>query len=107
MKTDKTKVFFRYEKEEIEVNGEKKLVTKLGGKIEAVAISLEDKTEIARREVKLRHGDQPDKILGRKYAFKKLMDFTLDAKLLPGKEVENLWKGFSTMCTQPYERLAY
>ena len=107
MKTNNTKVFFRYEKEEVQTPEGVKLVTKPEGKIEAVAIRLEDGAELARREVKPRHGDLPEKALGRKYAFKKLMDFVLERRIIPGKEVEVLWKEFGTTCKQPSVKLAY
>lgn len=100
MKTQTTKVFFRYEKDQ---QGKKVE----NGKIEAVAINLQTEEEIARREVQLRHGDKPDKMLGRKYAFKKLMNHTLENNLLSGKEVENLWKEFTSTCKQPAKKLAY
>lgn len=58
MKTDQTKVFFRYEE----------------GTITAVAKNVQTNEEVATREVKLRHGDVPNKVVGRKYAFKKLME---------------------------------
>lgn len=92
MKTDQTKVFFRYSED---------------GTITAVAKNVKTNEEIATREVKLRHGDIPNKIVGRKYAFKKLMDHSLTNNLLPGKEVENLWKLFGSTCKQPQQKLAY
>ena len=63
--------------------------------------------EIASREVKLRHGDSPNKLIGRKYAFKKLMNHAMQNNLLPGKEVEALWKEFGSKCKQPNIKLAY
>lgn len=92
MKTDQTKVFFRYDE---------------NGTITAVAKNVQTNEEIATREVKLRHGDSPNKIVGRKYAFKKLMDHSLSNNLLQGKEVENLWKLFGSTCKQPQQKLAY
>jgi hypothetical protein len=92
MKTDQTKVFFRYDE---------------NGTITAFARSLATNENIVSREVKLRHGDIPNKIIGRKYAFKKLMDHSLSNNLLPGKEVENLWKLFGSTCKQPNQKLAY
>lgn len=92
MKTDQTKVFFRYEE---------------NGTITAVAKNVQTNEEVATREVKLRHGDAPNKIVGRKYAFKKLMDHSLTNNLLPGKEIENLWKLFGSTCKQPQQKLAY
>lgn len=100
MKTENTKVFFRYERDQ---EGQKVQ----DGKIEVVAVNLENGNEIARREVQLRHGDKPNKELGRKYAFKKLMSHALNNNLLPGKEVENLWKQFGSTCKQPERKLAY
>jgi len=92
MKTDQTKVFFRYDE---------------NGTITAVAKNVQTNEEVATREVKLRHGDSPNKIVGRKYAFKKLMDHSLTNNLLPGKEVETLWKLFGSTCKQPQQKLAY
>jgi hypothetical protein len=92
MKTDLTKVFFRYEE---------------NGTITAVAKNVQTNEEVATREVKLRHGDVPNKVVGRKYAFKKLMDYSLEKQFLPGKEVENLWKLFGCTCKQPQQKLAY
>ena len=92
MKTDLTKVFFKYEG---------------NGTIVAVAKDLILNQEIATREVKLRHGDYPNKIVGRKYAFKKLMDYVHQQTLLPGKEIEALWKQFGSTCKQPNHKLAY
>ena len=92
MKTDQTKVFFRYYE---------------NGTITAVAKNIQTNEEIVTREVKLRHGDIPNKVVGRKYAFKKLMDHSLTNNLLPGKEVENLWKLFGSTCKQPQQKLAY
>lgn len=107
MKTDQTKVFFRYEKEEIQTPEGPKLVNKPNSSITAVAKNIQTGEEIASREVKLRHGDSPDKVVGRKYVFKKLMDHSLSNNLLPGKEVENLWKLFGSTCKQPQQKLAY
>lgn len=99
MKTTETKVFFRYE---TDAQGHKVP----NGKIEAIAVNNEG-VEIARREVQLRHGDKPNKQLGRKYVFKKLMTHALNNNLLPGKEVEALWKQFGATCKQPEKKLAY
>lgn len=93
MKTDSTKVYFHYSEN--------------NSKIEAVVKVLTTNEEIARREVRLRHGDKPDKILGRTYAFKKVMNYVREKKLLPGKEVENLWRSFGSTCKQPNVKLAY
>lgn len=92
MKTDQTKVFFKYDE---------------NGTITAVAKNVQTNEEVATREVKLRHGDTPNKVIGRKYAFKKLMDYSLFNNLLPGKEIENLWKLFGSTCKQPHQKLAY
>ena len=92
MKTNQTKVFFRYSE---------------NGTITAVARNVQTNEDIVAREVKLRHGDTPDKIVGRRYAFKKLMDYSLEKQFLPGKEIENLWKLFSSTCKQPNHKLAY
>lgn len=99
MKTEETKVFFRYE-----TNAQGHKVP--NGKIEAIAVNNEG-VEIARREVQLRHGDKPNKQLGRKYAFKKLMTHSLENNLISSKEVESLWKEFSKTCKQPIQKLAY
>ena len=92
MKTDQTKVFFKYEE---------------NGTIVAVAKDLTTNEEVATREVKLRHGDVPNKIIGRKYAFKKLMDYSLANNLLPKPEIGELWKLFGSTCKQPQQKLAY
>ena len=100
MKTSSTKVFFRYEK-----NQDGKKVE--NGKIEAIATDLETGQEIARREVILRHGDKPNKQLGRKYAFKKLMNHVMEGNLIPRSQVGELWKQFGSTCKQPNNKLAY
>ena len=92
MKTDQTKVFFRYEE---------------NGTIVAVAKNVQTNEEVATREVKLRHGDVPNKIVGRKYTFKKLMDYSLTNNLLPKTEIGQLWKLFGSNCKQPNHKLAY
>lgn len=92
MKTDQTKVFFKYEE---------------NGIIVAVAKDLTTNEEIATREVKLRHGDNNNKIVGRKYAFKKLMDYVHNLKLIADSEVEALWKQFGSNCKQPNQKLVY
>lgn len=115
MKTDNTKVFFRYEKEQatdengnlLFKDGQPVMKTKQGGAIEAVAIKLDDSKEIARRTVKLRGDDTPDKVVGRTYAFRKLATHILENELLPGKEVEALYKEFGKTCKQPGVKLAY
>jgi len=100
MKSNNVKVFFKYEKDENKHR-------KVDGVIEAIAVNTETKEEIARRMVTPRHGDKPDKVLGRKYAFKKLMDFSLQNHLIENKTVEGLWKSFGQMCKQPSVKLAY
>ena len=92
MKVGNVKVFFRYEE---------------NGTTRAIAKNVETEQEIASREVKLRHGDSPNKLIGRKYAFKKLMNHAMQNNLLPGKEVEALWKEFGSKCKQPNIKLAY
>lgn len=92
MRTNLTKVFFRYEE---------------NGTIKAVAKNLTTNEEIATREVKLRHGDVNNKLVGRKYAFNKLMSYVHDNTLIPNVEVENLWKQFGSTCKQPSNKLAY
>ena len=92
MKTDLTKVFFRYEE---------------NGTITAVAKNIQTNEEVATREVKLRHGDTPINVIGRKYAFKKLMDHSLVNNLLPKPEIGELWKLFGSTCKQPQQKLAY
>lgn len=91
MQTEKNKVFFKYSED----------------KTEAIAINLETKEEVARREVKLRHGDKPNKIVARKYVFKKLMDHIRKEHLLANTEVGFLWKQFGSTCKQPSEKLVY
>ncbi len=93
MKTETTKVFFRYPE------GEAKII--------AVAKNVATDQEIATREVVLRHGDKPDKRIGRKYAFKKLMNHVMNEQLLPKPEVGELWKQFGSQCKQPKVKLAY
>ena len=107
MKTNQTKVFFKYEKEEIQTPEGLKLVNKPNGSITAVAKNIQTGEEITTREVKLRHGDKPNKIVGRKYAFKKLMDHSLANNLLPKPEIGALWKQFGSTCKQPSEKLIY
>lgn len=92
MNTETTKVFFKYEE---------------NGTTKAIAKNSLTGEEIASREVKLRHGDSPNKLIGRKYAFKKLMNHAMQNNLLPCKEVEALWKEFSSKCKQPNVKLAY
>ena len=92
MKVGNVKVFFRYEE---------------NGTTRAIAKNVETEQEIASREVKLRHGDKPCKIIGRKYVFKKLMTHALNNNLLPGNQVEAFWKQFSSTCKQPKTKLAY
>ena len=92
MKTDQTKVFFRYDE---------------NGTITAIAKNVQTNEEVATREVKLRHGDIPNKVVGRKYAFKKLMDCSLTNNLLPKPEIGALWKLFGSTCKQPQQKLTY
>jgi len=107
MKTDQTKVFFRYEKEEIQTEKGSKLVNKPNGSITAVVRNVQTNEEVATREVKLRHGDISNKIVGRKYAFKKLMDYSLVNNLLSKPEIGELWKLFGSTCKQPTHKLVY
>lgn len=90
MKTNNSKVFFRYNEDQ---------------SITAKVVNLKTNQEIADRTVSLRHGDRPNKIVGRKYAFKKLMSHVLQNHLLPGPEVEALWKTFGSTCKQPNFKL--
>ena len=92
MKTENIKVFFRYTED---------------GKIECIAKSLATSEEIAKREVMLRHGDKANKVVGRKYAFKKLMDHVMNNNLIPKPEVGKLWKEFGSTCKQPNFKLSY
>ena len=92
MKTESTKVFFKYSE---------------NGTITAVAKNVQTNEEIVTREVKLRHGDVPNKVVGRKYAFKKLMDYSLANNLLPKPEIGLLWKLFGSTCKQPQQKLDY
>ena len=92
MKTESTKVFFKYSE---------------NGTIIAIAKNVQTNEEIVTREVKLRHGDVPNKVVGRKYAFKKLMDYSLVNNLLPKPEIGALWKLFGSTCKQPQQKLTY
>ena len=109
MKVGNVKVFFRYEKTTVQDNTTgRTLEVKLpNGKIEAIAVNTDNGEEIARREVKLRHGDKPSKELGRKYAFKKLMDHAMNNNILPKSQVGELWVQFGANCKQPSNKLAY
>lgn len=107
MKSQNTKVFFRYETEEVVVDGQPKIVKKENGKTEAIMINSQTGEEIARREVTPRHGDKPNKVVGRKYVFKKLMTKALNENLIPKQEVGELWKSFGATCKQPSQKLAY
>jgi len=92
MKVGNVKVFFRYEE---------------NGTTRAIAKNVETEEEIASREVKLRHGDKPNKELGRKYVFKKLMDHAMNNNILPKSQVGELWVQFGANCKQPSNKLAY
>jgi hypothetical protein len=63
MKTSLTRVFFKYEE---------------SGEIKAIMKNAENDEPIAERMVKPRHGDKPNKVIGRAYAFKKLMTHSLE-----------------------------
>lgn len=109
MKVGNVKVFFKYEKQEVQdtIKGGTKLVRKEDGVIEAIAVNTENRQELARRRVLPRHGDIPNKELGRKYAFKKLMDHAMSNNILPKPTVGELWKQFGSQCKQPNVKLAY
>lgn len=92
MKVGNVKVFFRYEE---------------NGTTVAIAKNVETNEELASREVRLRHGDKPEKIVGRKYAFKKLMNHVMDNNIFPKPLVGELWKQFGSQCRQPNVKLAY
>ena len=92
MKVDNVKVFFKYEE---------------NGTTVAIAKNVETNEELASREVRLRHGDKPEKIVGRKYAFKKLMNHVMDNNIFPKPLVGELWKQFGSQCRQPNVKLAY
>lgn len=92
MKADNVKVFFKYEE---------------NGTTVAIAKNVETNEELAKREVRLRHGDKPEKIVGRKYAFKKLMNHVMDNNILPKPVVGEFWKQFGSQCKQPKQKLAY
>lgn len=92
MKVDNVKVFFKYEE---------------NGTTVAIAKNVETNEELASREVRLRHGDKPEKIVGRKYAFKKLMNHVMDNNIFPKPLVGELWKQFGSQCKQPNIKLAY
>ena len=92
MKAENVKVFFKYEK---------------NGTTVAIAKNVETNEELASREVRLRHGDKPEKIVGRKYAFKKLMNHVMNNNIFPKPIVGELWKQFGSQCKQPKVKLAY
>ena len=92
MNAGNVKVFFKYEE---------------NGTTVAIAKNVETNEEIASREVRLRHGDKPEKIVGRKYAFKKLMNHVMDNNIFPKPLVGELWKQFGSQCRQPNIKLAY
>jgi hypothetical protein len=92
MKVDNVKVFFKYEE---------------NGTTVAIAKNVETNEELASREVRLRHGDKPEKIVGRKYAFKKLMTHVMNNNIFPKPIVGELWKQFGSQCKQPKQKLAY
>ena len=92
MKVENVKVFFKYEE---------------NGTTVAIAKNVETNEELASREVRLRHGDKPEKIVGRKYAFKKLMNHVMDNNIFPKHLVGELWKQFGSQCRQPKQKLAY
>lgn len=92
MNAGNVKVFFKYEE---------------NGTTVAIAKNVETNEEIASREVRLRHGDKPEKIVGRKYAFKKLMNHVMDNNIFPKPLVGELWKQFGSQCKQPNIKLAY
>lgn len=92
MKTDQTKVFFKYDE---------------NGTITAVAKNVQTNEEVATREVKLRHGDKADKKVGRAYAFKKLITYMRSENSISSKERKELWKQFMETCKQPQQKLAY
>ena len=92
MKVDNVKVFFKYEE---------------NGTTVAIAKNVETNEELASREVRLRHGDKPEKIIGRKYAFKKLMTHVMNNNIFPKPIVGELWKQFGSQCKQPKQKLAY
>ena len=92
MKVENVKVFFKYEE---------------NGTTVAIAKNVETNEELASREVRLRHGDKPEKIVGRKYAFKKLMNHVMDNNIFPKPLVGELWKQFGSQCKQPNIKLAY
>ena len=92
MKAENVKVFFKYE---------------VDGTTVAIAKNVETNEELASREVRLRHGDKPEKIVGRKYAFKKLMNHVMNNNIFPKPIVGELWKQFGSQCKQPNIKLAY
>ena len=92
MKAQNVKVFFRYQE---------------NGTTVAIAKNVETNLELASREVRLRHGDKPEKIVGRKYAFKKLMTYVMANNIFPKPVVGELWQQFGSECKQPNIKLAY
>ena len=92
MIVENVKVFFKYNE---------------NGTTVAIAKNVVSNEEITTREVMLRHGDKANKIVGRKYAFKKLMNHVLDNNIFPKPIVGELWKKFGLQCKQPNIKLAY
>ena len=107
MQVENLKVYFQYGKKEVNTPEGTKLITDPQAPIEAVIKNTESKEIVLSRRVELRHGDQPNKQLGRKYAFAKLMNHARTNQILPGKVVENFWKQFGRECKQPNTKLAY
>jgi hypothetical protein len=93
MKVENVKVIFRYAEDQ--------------SSIKALVVNVNTKETIADREVILRHGDKPQKVLGRKYAFKKLMNHVMYNNILPKPMVGEFWKQFGNQCRQPRQKLAY
>ena len=73
MKTENTRVYFKYSEN--------------GTKTEAIVKDAKSDDIIAMREVLLRHGDSQNKVLGRKYAFKKLMTHVMENSIIPNVEI--------------------
>lgn len=85
MRTDQTLVRFEYKNQ----------------KTKAIVLNRADKTVLAERSTKVRHGDIFDKKEGRKYAFQKVMSYIAEQDILPKQERTALWLNFRTVVKQP------
>jgi len=85
MRTENTRVVFIYNED---------------GSTTAVVRNRKTNENIFDRTVRLRDGDKPEKIVGRKWAFKKAMNHALATGLLATAEVGALWADFSANVKQ-------